>query len=137
MILLVLLQYESVPYQERAKEMIDRLKSHVVFVDTGKTGPIKTIVDGRVYCPRCGKKNYTNSPVCQYCGELMGSFDIRTAMEKAVELENIGQFEQAISLFDQILNVSPANAEACFYKGKALVAIGDFEHASIFLSKAK
>jgi tetratricopeptide (TPR) repeat protein len=125
------------PSINRAKEMIDHLRIEISMADARFTGKIESIINGKNYCPRCSEKDYTNSPLCPNCGFEMDSINIDAFIEDAIKLENIGEFEQAIYIINQVLNVNPTNGHACFLKGKALVALTDTKTAKIFFQKAQ
>ena len=122
------------PRNINAQEQIDSLRH---FSSAGLDGTIRSWHDARDYCPRCGKKSYTNTGICQYCGTTMYKEDIEKLLERAIEAENLGDFDQALMLFVQINDKQPALAPAWYYRGKAHCALGEFKNALMCFGKAQ
>lgn len=122
------------PQNEEAKENIDRLKH---YISPKEEGVIRSVHDARDYCPRCQKKNYTNSPNCPYCSTPMHSEDINKLIENVIEMEAMGQFESALMTLERINNKDPTNTQAWYYRGKAHCALAEFRNAMVCFAKAQ
>lgn len=122
------------PRHEYAKEDIDHLKHYSTM---GVEGTMRTVVDGRDYCPRCGKKKYTNENVCPYCGTQMEVESVDDLLQTVVEDEAIGNFERAIMTLIRINEREPTLGQAWFYRGKAHCAMGEFKNALMCFGKSQ
>jgi len=122
------------PYNEEAKDNIERLKH---YSSPSQEGIFRTVVDARDYCPRCQKKNYTNSPNCPYCGTPMHSENTEEALEQVIEMEAMGQFGAALTKLVRINNIDPTNSSAWYYRGKAHCALAEFRNALACFAKAQ
>ena len=103
----------------------------------GVEGKIRGVVDARDYCPRCGKKNYTNSAICPYCRTAMHSENVEELLQKVVEDEALGNFERALITLVRINDREPAFAHAWYYRGKAHCALGEFRNALMCFGKSQ
>ena len=122
------------PRHENAKEQIDSLKHYSTM---GVEGTMRTVVDARDYCSRCGKKNYTNSSVCPYCGTRMELESIDDLLQSVIEDEAIGNFEGALMKLIRINERDPTLGQAWYYRGKAHCALGEFKNALMSFSKSQ
>jgi len=122
------------PNHENAKEQIDALKH---FSTMGVEDTIRSVVDGRDYCPRCGKKNYTNSGICPHCRTPMHKENIEELLQTVVEEEAIGNFESALIKLIRINEREPTSGPAWFYRGKAHCALGEFKNAIMCFAKSQ
>ncbi|KKK69601.1 hypothetical protein LCGC14_2932400 [marine sediment metagenome] len=122
------------PRHEYAKREINSLK---ILSSAGHEGTMRSTHYARDYRLRCGRKNYTNSSVCQHCGTAMHSENIDELLKQSIELENAGHFDRALMHFVRINEKDPARAEAYFYRGKAHCAIAEFTNALLCFAKAQ
>ena len=61
---------------------------------------------------------------------------ISTTVKNAMTLDNLGQFEEAISWYDKALEIDPENAVVLSYKGIILTNLGRYEEAIFWFDKA-
>ena len=122
------------PRDDYAKKQIDDLK---VFSRMGVEGNFRTVVDARDYCPRCGKKNYTNSELCPYCRTPMHQDNVQKMLETAIDDEYSGNFENALMTLVRINEREPTHPEAWFFRGKAHCALAEFKNALMCFGKCQ
>jgi tetratricopeptide (TPR) repeat protein len=122
------------PRDDYAKEQIDTLKHHNTM---GIDNTLRSVVDGRDYCPRCGKKNYTNSGICPYCRTPMHKINVEELLQTAIDDEYEGKFENALMTLLRINEREPTFALAWFYRGKAHCALGEFNNAIMCFGKSQ
>ena len=61
---------------------------------------------------------------------------ISGTIKNAMTLDNMGQYEEAISWYDKALEIDPENAVVLYYKGIILSNLGRYEEAIFWYDRA-